>query len=467
MKDNQLEIMLRRLVRRAPEGLLLARMQACGFWPPGLGLPPEPPEEATERERIEAELRELAARRGRVGNPAAALAAEQQRRHAASKQRRADARKEREARQADRRTTWEHERSTDVVYAGLGVSGALNHHEADHHRLTTLRLHHFDHPSELATALGMTLSRLRWLTFHRKGATLVHYHRYQIPKRGGGLRAVSAPKPDLAAAQRWILAEILEQLDPEPEAHGFVRGRSIVTNAVAHCNRAVVVNLDLRDFFPTITFPRVRGLFRSFGYSGQIASLLALLTTEPPRMAVEVDGPPGAPPRRFAVALGERVLPQGAATSPAITNLICRGFDRRLSGLAASHGFTYSRYADDLTFSGDDPAALGGLLRHVRAVIADEGFVEHPTKTRVMRRGRRQEVTGIGVNDKPAVCRRELRTLRAILHNAARFGLESQNRAHHPSFAAYLRGRVEYVCMVDPSRRPQLAGALNRALARP
>ncbi len=202
----------------------------------------------------------------------------------------------------------------------------------------------------------------------------------------------------------------------------------------------------------------MKKLFFSLGYSEHVATLLALLTTEPPRVPAELDG------KTYHVALGSRVLPQGACTSPAITNALCRRLDRRLDGLARRHAFAYTRYADDLTLSGDAPRAVGRLLRSVRAIVAAEGLTEHPRKTRVMRRGGRQEVTGLTVNDRPSIARKELRILRAILHNAARFGLESQNREGRPDFAAHLRGRVEYACMVDPGRAPELRAALARAV---
>src|SRR6185436_17792305 len=120
---------------------------------------------------------------------------------------------------------------------------------------------------------------------------------------------------------------------------GFVSGRSTVSNARAHLGRSLVVNLDLKDFFPSVTFPRVRGLFESVGYSPAAATILALLCTESPRMAVDHDG------TRHWVAVAERALPQGACTSPAIANLVARKLDRRLAGAAKKLGWTYTRYA--------------------------------------------------------------------------------------------------------------------------
>jgi retron-type reverse transcriptase len=460
MSENEKEKLFRRLIRQANQALLLERMRALGFWPYGQSVPPDPPEEAEEREQIEKGVAALMAQRKAVKNPEAALAKERARRWEESKERRAAAKKAREETRAKRRAEWEAFRQQTLVHAGLGVSAGLQDMTSDVDALRERGLPIIHDSRELAAAMGIPLARLRWLTYHRRGATLVHYHRFQIPKKSGGMRSISAPKPALAAAQDWVLRWIFQPLAPEPEAHGFVRNRSIVTNAAPHVGRAVVINLDVKDFFPSITFRRVKGLFYFLGYSEHVATVLALLCTEAPRLPVSVDG------KRIYIALGERRLPQGACTSPAITNAICRALDRRLAGVARRHGFTYTRYADDLTFSGDETHAIRGLLWSVRMILADEGLTEHEAKTRVMRRGRRQEVTGVTVNEKLGVSRQYVRELRAILHNAARFGLASQNRHGHHDFAAYLRGRVEFAGMVDPSRAPALRAALARALAR-
>jgi retron-type reverse transcriptase len=257
-----------------------------------------------------------------------------------------------------------------------------------------------------------------------------------------------------------VLGAILEKLETRPPAHGFVRHRSIVTNASPHVGRKVVVNLDLESFFPTLGFRRVKGLFAKMGYAESVATVLALLCTEPPRLEARLDG------KRLWIALGDRMLPQGACTSPAITNLVCRKLDTRLAGIARHFGFHYTRYADDLTFSGDDRAEVGRLLGCVRKVLKDEGFAEHGDKTHVMGRGRRQEVTGVVVNEKLSLARDDKRALRAILHNAAKNGLSAENRDGREDFAAYLRGRVAFACMVDPSLARTLEPALARALAR-
>ncbi|MBY0523605.1 MAG: RNA-directed DNA polymerase [Gemmataceae bacterium] len=458
MPDNEKARLYKRIVQQTNEHTLLERMRIHGFWPAREGLPQGPAEEAAERTRIEAELAELRKAHSAVKNPEKALADERKRRWEESKKRRAANKAKREEEAKQRREAWAAVRQESVVHAGAGVSDRLHQTTSDVAELTRRHLPILHQSADVAKQLGIGLPALRWLTYHRRGATLVHYHRYSIAKKTGGARCISAPKPALAKAQHWVLENILDRLDVDPAAHGFIRGCSIVSNAIPHANRGVVVNLDMKDFFPSITFRRVQGLFRKLGYSGHVATLLALLCTEPPRIATELDG------KVYHVALGERILPQGACTSPAITNALCRRLDRRLDGLARKNGCAYTRYADDLTFSGDDPGVVGHVLRNVRYILKGEGFVPHPNKTRVMQRASRQEVTGVTVNVRPTLARQEMRTLRAILHNAAKHGLESQNRDGRPNFAAYLRGRVAFACMVDPTRAEALRAALALAL---
>jgi retron-type reverse transcriptase len=458
-KDDEKARLYNRIVRLTPDSVLLHRMQVHGFWPNGVGLPADPAAEAAERARLEKELADLRKAGSTVKDPDKALAAERKRRWEESKKRRAERKAKRLAEQQQRRERWAAIRQASVTHAGVGVSTELNDVTSDAAALQARGLPVLHNGPALAAAMKITLGTLRWLTFHRRGATLVHYHRYEVAKKTGGARCISAPKPALKAAQYWVHDHILSRLPVEPHAHGFVPERSILTNAAPHAKRQVVINLDLKDFFPSITFARVRGLFRHMGYGGQVATLLALLCTEPPRVPVELAG------RRYFLALGDRALPQGACTSPAITNVLCRKLDTRLAGLARKLGFAYTRYADDLTFSGDDPARVGWLFRSVRMVLKAEGLTEHPTKTRVMRRASRQEVTGIVVNDRPALSRDQRRELRAILHNAARHGLPAQNRDNRPDFAGYLRGRVAFACMVEPQRAGAWQAALDAALA--
>src|SRR5262249_17772919 len=159
----------------------------------------------------------------------------------------------------------------------------MGERRSDSVQLATIGLPILDTPADLAGALGLSIPRLRWLCFHTQTATRIHYVQFEVPKKSGGTRVLSAPHRTLAGAQQWVLDHILAKLPIEDPAHGFVPGRSTLTNAQPHAGRDVVINLDLEQFFPSISFARVRHLFRLLGYSGAVATLLALLCTECPR----------------------------------------------------------------------------------------------------------------------------------------------------------------------------------------
>lgn len=346
--------------------------------------------------------------------------------------------------------TWQAYKANNIVHLGEGVFwneewdwDKYDHPRAEE-RAQENELPTLDKPKQLAEALDLDIKHLRWLTYHREVATQVHYERFTIPKRSGGTRAIWAPKPMLKASQRWILREIVERLPIHGAAHGFVPGRSILTNASQHTNSKIIIKVDLKDFFPSVTFPRVKGVFRKAGYREQIATLLALLCTEPPREVIKHEDE-----IRY-VALGPRCLPQGAPTSPGITNTLCLSLDRRLTGLAESLGWRYTRYADDLTFSLPNSAKgkpnFGKLMGAMKHIVADEGFTLHPDKTRVMRKGASQRVTGLVVNGagKPRVPRETRRMLRAALHNA------KQGKPLHADESLYtLLGWAAFIYMTD------------------
>jgi retron-type reverse transcriptase len=360
------------------------------------------------------------------------------------------------AKREARREAVARRRAEDIIFAGRGVSGKLHDRRSNNEALTGAGLPVLSTPADVARALGIQIPELRWLVFHAESSERTHYSYFEVPKRSGGKRLLAAPRHHLRKAQRWVLEQILTKVAVTEHAHGFVAGRSTVTNARPHRGRHLIATLDLKDFFPSITFVRVRGLFESFGYSPAVATLLALICTEAPRTAVEIDG------KRYWVVAGERALPQGACVSPSISNLIARKLDRRLAGSANALGFDYTRYADDLTFSARTPAVnVASLLARVRHVVAEEGFAVNPKKGRVQRRGGRQEVTGVVVNDKLGVPRAEIRRLRALLHNAKKTGLSAQNREQRPHFEAWLRGKIGYIMMIDPTRGKALAAALD------
>jgi retron-type reverse transcriptase len=350
-----------------------------------------------------------------------------------------------------------HRRATDIVFLGRGVSGRLHDRSADLDKLSSAGLPVLSTPSELADALGLSVPKLRWLAFHNEVAERTHYVRFEIPKKSGGVRVLHAPHRTLAQAQRWIFESILTRVGTEETAHGFVRGRSIVTNAEPHAGKAVVVNLDLKDFFPSIGFPRVRSVFHRLGYSPAVATILALLCTECPRVVARYEGRP------YHVATGPRALPQGACTSPTLSNLVSRRFDRRLVGLSRALGIAYTRYADDLTFSGDETleSRVGYLMACVRHIAEDEGFSVNASKTRVLGRNAAQLVTGLVVNERPKARREEIRRVRAILHRARREGLERQNREGRPDILPWLRGKIAFIDMTQPELAAKMRAELD------
>jgi hypothetical protein len=369
---------------------------------------------------------------------------------------------EAEERRRLRREAWRAYKANHVVHVGEGVfwtdAAGRDKWDLEHaeERAAENELPPLDSPQQLAEALGLTVAQLRWLAYHRDAATSIHYRRFVIPKRGGGERAIWAPLPKLKAAQHWVLRHVAEKLPVHGAAHGFLPGRSTLTNATIHRDPAVVVKMDVKDFFPTVTLRRVKGIFRKAGYREQVATLLALLCTEAPREVVELDG------QTYFVSLGPRSLPQGAPTSPALTNTLCLRLDRRLSGLAKRLGWRYTRYADDLTFSlpadHEGEPAIGTLLGLVRRVVEAEGFQLHPDKTRVHRRGGRQQVTGLVVNGDapPRVPRRLRRQLRAAAHN-----LRQGKPLKDGETAACLTGYAAYVHLTDPSLAAKLFAALG------
>lgn len=360
---------------------------------------------------------------------------------------------------------WKAYHATHVVHLGAGVHWDDNP-DPDRfdppdrdQRLQSNGLPDFKTAQELADALGMTVSKLRWLTYRRDVDSGSHYRRWSIPKRNGKRRTITAPKSDLKRAQRWALRNVFEKLPVHGAAHGFLPARSIVSNAKPHAGADVIVKVDVKDFFPTITWRRVKGLLRARGLREGAATLLSLLASESPRDLVQFRG------RNWWVASGPAALPQGAPTSPAISNAVCLHLDRRMSGLARKLGFRYTRYADDLVFSwfaagaAKKTAPVGTLLHGVRLILQAEGFRVNPDKTRVLRKATSQRVTGLVVNEIPKDAKRKdgsrppearvprklLRRLRAAIHNrkAGKPGKESLD---------VLRGWAAFVKMADPVR---------------
>jgi len=356
-------------------------------------------------------------------------------------------------------------------FLGESVSAGLCYEGGHFGRLKKHGLPQIEDGERLAIALGLPITgegdsepeftegadQLAWLCYHRELVYVDHYNRFKIPKKAGGYRRIASPKPLMRHAQRWVLNNIVENLEPNLEVStAWRKGCSTLKNASRHSAKAVVVRIDIKDFFPTINWRRVRGVFMKLGYSEGVATLLALLCTDAERTESDEGDV------RCYKAIGKRALPQGACTSPGIANFVALNLDRRVRATAGSMGFLYTRYADDLIFSSDSGGGrVGELIRQVYRLLLEEGFHPNRKKTAVMRRHQRQIVTGILVNDTPRISRRDCRRFRAIAHRCRTQGLGSVTVSLGCSAADYLRGYLSYVEMVNPAQAKALAAQLE------
>ena len=299
---------------------------------------------------------------------------------------------------------------------------------------------------DVASFLEVSHEQLKFLLRGREVA--LRYSSFQVPKRRGGVRNILAPKEDLKYVQRALAERLARIYVPRDAAHGFVSGRSIKSNASLHVRKRYVFNVDLASFFPSINFGRVRGLFLSLGVPEKGATVLA----------------------QICCHAGE--LPQGAPTSPIVSNMICSRMDRRLMRLAKFHNCFCTRYVDDITFSrraASFPREIGYLDDNGNAVVGEslrqvieaDGFRINRDKVWLYDNKHRQTVTGLTVNAKANVTRRHVRQVRAMIHAWARYGYGLAQQEHNdryrshrgtprgaPAFESVIRGKLEFVKMV-------------------
>lgn len=320
--------------------------------------------------------------------------------------------------------------------------------------------------SELAAWLSISEKKLNWLaSLHSNSTPGSHYQTRWIRKRVG-YRLIESPKPLLKQIQRLILSELLDEVPVSKTTHGFCKGRNTKTYVEQHVGRAVCLKMDLRQFFPSITSNRVYGLFNCLGYPTEVArDLTGLCTTIAERSTLLRLRELSTSGQNLFQLHACRHLPQGAPTSPALSNLIAFRLDRRLEGLAKHVQGRYTRYADDLLFSFDsdfkkDRQSKNRLTRmsqKIATIAIEEGFEVNFRKTRIMFESQRQFATGLVINNKPNSKRETFDRLKAILHNCRTHGPESQNRDNHADFRAHLLGRIEWIRYVNPVRGEKLA----------
>jgi retron-type reverse transcriptase len=365
------------------------------------------------------------------------------------KKRREERKIEKERNRVIRHEAWEISKRTKAPFLGVGVSSRLTFDGGDRAALGRRGLPELITLSDIAGAMKLTTEDLVWLAYERSTTETDHYSRFEIPKRSGGSRLISSPKPKMRVAQSWINLNILEKLTPSQYCYAFRPKTSIVDNAKQHMNKRVIVKLDVKDFFPSITFSRIRGYFEFLGYNPGVATVLALLCTDAPRVRVTIKK------RSQIVAIGPRSLPQGACTSPALANLIASRLDSRLAGLIETleGQWAYTRYADDLTFSTTDgEPAIGQLIAAVNHIAKDENFEIKSEKTRIMRSPRRQSVTGLIVGDEVRIPKATIKKMRALFYNIETKGKDIVSEELGKDAINVAHGYWAYLYMVSPTQ---------------
>ncbi|QWH98163.1 retron St85 family RNA-directed DNA polymerase [Bacillus mycoides] len=253
------------------------------------------------------------------------------------------------------------------------------------------------------------------------------YRNFSVPKKNGSSRQIFEPLPNLKDIQRWILEEILYKCPISDYAKSYVPRRSTKDNARFHRRQKKVLTLDIKDFFPSIRFHKIYLFFFNLGYTESLSMMLANLCC--------LNGS----------------LPQGAISSPALSNLIFKSFDKRISVFCKSNNIRYTRYADDLTFSGDFQPGM--LIKFVENILVPEGFQLNNKKTRVRLQHQRQEVTGIVVNQKLQAPRKMRRELRQKIHYIEKYGLDShleRSQITRVNYIKHLLGIAHYIRHINP-----------------
>lgn len=300
------------------------------------------------------------------------------------------------------------------------------------YRLKNLGLPPLAKLEDLADATRLSPEFVRYLAFRTDRL----YKVFQVPKRSGGERTIAQPSRALKGIQGWILRNILDRLSSSVHCKGFERRTSILDNALPHVGSAVVLTIDLEDFFPSITGDKVFGIFYSIGYSRAVSHILSNL------------------------CLFDNRLPQGAPTSPKLANLICSRLDARISGYAGPKGIVYTRYADDVTLSGQSFDGLSKAIHFIPFILRDEGFCINKKKTVFSGTRHRKKVTGLVLSSNSVgIGREKYRELRASFH-AVFVGQTSIDRLSH------LKGWLSFVKSVDGKSSKRLEAYLSGLIAK-
>lgn len=291
-------------------------------------------------------------------------------------------------------------------------------------------------PKHFALLLGMDFKLLFIIL---RSDDVYRYRTIRIPKKHGGYREINMPSMNIKYMQRWILDNILNHMHFSEASLGFRQGTSIVRNAAKHLNKNCILSLDIKDFFPSITYEDVFSIFSYYGYTRELSNLFALICTY------------------------KGVLPQGAPSSPALSNLRCLRLDKRLSAYCEAMGATYTRYADDITISCN--SNLARVVKYITEIIVSEGFIVNEEKTRIRYSHQRQEVTGLIVNnDKLSIPKEYKRNLKKEIYYCKKYGPYDHQKHigdNHMFYKEHLYGKAYFVKMVEPELGESLLQQLD------
>lgn len=292
----------------------------------------------------------------------------------------------------------------------------------------------FEH---LSLLLGINKKKLAALVF---GEEEIFYKKVLIPKKRGGTRELLIPNNTLKYIQKWILNNILNSIRVSNSAKGFEKNKCILDNAIVHINQECIINMDIKDFFPSITIEKVFKIFNYYGYTKEVSFILSKLCTY------------------------RGILPQGSPASPKIANVVCLKLDKRISKLSDKYEAKYSRYADDITISGKK--GIESIIKIVEPIVKDEGFILNRKKTRVAYNNKRQEVTGLNLNSGRVTIPREYkRKLLQEIYYCQKYGVEGHLRhikCEKAFYKEHLYGKAYFINMIEPDIANKILTELDK-----
>lgn len=305
--------------------------------------------------------------------------------------------------------------------------------ENDREKLRLMGLPIFSNEGELAELIHVTPGLIRTIIISPER----FYRRYNIPKSNGSLRKIRQPSRSLKGIQAWILRNILDKISATQYATAYIKGKNIFNNVYPHSNNRYFICLDLEDFFPSISMNRVLKKFLAMGYSDTASYILARLCT------------------------CDFNLPQGAITSPSLSNLVAAQLDRRIAGYTSKTNIVYTRYADDITLSSNNRDVLRRSLSRILKIIKAEHFNPNMSKLRVLGPGKRCSITGFVKHDMEGqfgIGQKKKRQMRTVMHHYI-FGL---NKDAKYASEASLNGWLNYLKDVDKESHKQMSSYWNR-----